>query len=299
MPLLLVAACAIAACETNPVSLSGTLGGGGGGSTGVGPTVSQQKELMLAVEDEIEATVTALTLSAPGVPPGFVAAGCPGAISNPADNDHDGIPNNGSFSFTNPPCAGPFRGDSLTVTGSLGIVDASNADSVSYSLTYNNLAWAVTDTGGRSYTAIRTGTRQRTAVRNSLKRDTTASLVNSSVTIIRVRPGMDTATVIAGESAVLTGGNVASDTIGVKQNPPVGSLTFGGTLTWSRDTEAWSLQMATPSALHYNPVCVLTPQRVDSGTVTLTGTVGGQAGVLTLKFTACARDPGYTWAKSP
>src|SRR5690606_9644727 len=42
-----------------------------GGVSGAGPTASQQFELRLAVEDEVESAIAALTVAAPGLPPSF------------------------------------------------------------------------------------------------------------------------------------------------------------------------------------------------------------------------------------
>jgi hypothetical protein len=38
---------------------------------------------------------------------------------------------------------------------------------------------------------------------------------------------------------------------------------------------------------------------VDSGTVTLTGTVNGVAGVLSVIWDGCGADPTTTWVRSP
>jgi hypothetical protein len=77
------------------------------------------------------------------------------------------------------------------------------------------------------------------------------------------------------------------------------TLTITGTLHWQRSTENWDLAIATPTPLAFNTTCTTTPQRIDAGVLTLTGTISGAAGVLSLTFTGCGVDPTRTWAASP
>jgi hypothetical protein len=285
LPVLLCLGAAVN-CETSGGSIILPPGGGGA------PTGSQRTELMLAIEDEVEAAITALTLTGQGMPPTFTPpAGCPTATAS-GDTDTDGIPDDQTLTFANPPCTlTPFRGAgaSFDITGELQIRDTTT-DTTSISLTYTDLAWTGTDPATtRTFTATRTGTRTRTGD------DSTATLT-SDLNIIRARPARANATI----DLVTTSRFVAdSDTVRIGQALPGGGLVITGTMQWRRSTENWSLTLDTPTPLHVEPTCITTPQMVDSGVVTLTGTVSGSAGVLTLIWEACGTDPTTSWTSTP
>lgn len=273
-------------CETSGGGIIVPPGGGGA------PSASQRTELMLAIEDEVEAVITALILPTQGMPPTFTPpGGCPTA-SVSADDDGDGIPDDRTLTFTNPPCTlTPFRGAgaSFDITGELQIRDTTT-DTTSISLTYTDLAWTGTDPATtRTFTATRTGTRTRTGD------DSTATL-SSNLEIVRARPGRANATI----DLVTTARFVAdSDTVRVGTALPGGGLVVTGTMQWRRSTENWSLTLDTPVPLHLEPTCITTPQMVDSGSVTLSGTVSGATGVLTLTWEGCGTDPTTRWTSTP
>jgi hypothetical protein len=286
---LLVAA-VIAACESEPDG--GFLGGGSGPGGSGAPSSSQRTELALAAEDELEATEAAMSLVAPGQPPGWRQTGCPSAGIS-LDTDGDTIPDDLTLTFSNPPCDSVgFRGGSFAVTGTLRIQDSTAADTFSYRLTSTNLAWAATDsTGGtRSFTATRNGTRSRTATDSSV-------LLNSTVTIVRQRPSRSDATITLTSQSEFFPDTVGTVFLG--RSLPIGSLNMSGTFHWKRSTEDWTLTIATPVPLVLDPTCTTTPQRLTSGKLTLSGVVAGTNGVLTLTFNGCGTDPTTSWASSP
>jgi hypothetical protein len=277
----------LAGCESGGGNIYG--GGGGGGGSGA-PTASQRYELMLASEDESESALAALTLAAPGVPPTFVAAGCP-SVSGTADSDGDGIPNDATLTFTNPPCAlTTFRGGTFGITGTIRIQDSTSADTTSYRMIITNLAWAAdTATAVRTFTATRNGTRTRTATDSSV-------VLKTSLTIVRQRPNRANTTIDLASVA-----EFVPDTAGTLHlgGPlPIGHLTLSGTAHWTRSTEDWTITLATPVALHLDPTCAA-PQRITSGQLTLTGTINGADGTLTLTWSACGKDPRATWTAAP
>lgn len=281
-PLLLAAL--LPACG----DLDGSFGSGG-------PTLSQQLELRLALEDEVESAASGLTLDSAGtaaLPGAFVAlAGCP-AVSSTADGDGDGIPNDATYTFSNPPCgvSGPAGGD-WAVTGQLRAQDPNGANNTAFNLTYTDLAWSFTDSaGGRTYTATRNGTRTRLGSSNA------ASLA-VDLTIERDRPNRATATVTVLTTVSFTAATPGS--LQVDEPLPDGSLTVAGSLRWERSTEDWSLAVATPVPLVYDADCTTTPYRIKTGQVTLTGTVAGQPGVLTLVWSACGSPPARSWTPTP
>lgn len=272
-------------CET-----SGGLIGGGVGAGGA-PTGNQRTELMLSMEDEAEALAAGFTLVGQGLPPGFTApVGCPTTTGTTADDDTDGILDADTLTFANPPCTfAPVRGGTFDVVGELAIRDTST-DTTTFNLGYTDLAWTGTDPAvTRTFTATRNGTRIRSGT------DSTATLA-SDLTISRQRPGRATATIDLVTTATFT---ADSDTVRIGDPLPGGGIVVTGTFQWQRSTENWALTVATPAPLHYEPTCTTTPQRVDSGTVTLSGTVSGVAGVLSIIWDGCGVDPTTTWVRSP
>lgn len=284
LPLLLCAG-VLVNCET---SGGGIIGGGGGGA----PSGSQRTELMLSMEDETEAITASLTLIGLGFPPGFTPpAGCPTATGGSAtDTDGDGIPNDRTFTYTSPPCTfAGVRGGTYDITGQRQIRDTTT-DTTSFNLTYTDLAWTGTDPAAtRTFTATRNGTRTRTGTDSSVT-------LATSLTIARQRPGRATATIDLLTTATFT---ADSDTVKIGLPLPGGAIVISGSLQWQRSTENWSLAVGTPVPLHFDPACTTTPQQVDSGTVTLTGTVSGAAGVLAIKWDGCGADPTATWTGTP
>ena len=255
------------------------------------PTASQQNELSSSVQDEVAASLAALTVSAPGTPAFFpVIAGCP-TTSGSADTDGDGIPDDAMLTFQNPPCtATGFRGGSLGVSGSLRIQDPSGGNSTAFNLTLTNLTWAFTDSVGTAvYTSIRNGTRARLG-------STSAAKITNAMTTQRQRPAIATATL----SLATVDSFVASapGTLLVGQPLPSGLFAVTGSLNWHRSTENWSLVVATTAALQYDATCLTTAQRIKAGQITLTGTVANVPGVLVITWSACGTDPARHWIAS-
>lgn len=252
------------------------------------PTANQQNELSSSLQDEVTGSLAALTISAPGTPAYFpTIANCP-TVSSTTDADADGIPNDATLTFQNPPCtASGFHGGSLAVTGSVRIQDPSGANSTAFDLTLTNLAWAFTDSAGRGvYTAVRNGTRTRIG-------STSAARVINDITIQRQRPPIATATL----TIQTTDSFIAATpgTLQVGQPLPSGFATITGAITWHRSTENWSLAVATTSPLQFDATCLTTPQRIVAGQLTLTGTVANVPGVLTVTWSGCGTDPARHW----
>lgn len=255
------------------------------------PTTSQQNELSSSMQDEVAASLAALTVGAPGTPAFFpVIAGCP-TTSGSADTDGDGIPDDATLTFQNPPCtATGFRGGSLGVTGSIQIQDPSGANGTAFNLTMTNLAWGFTDSlGAAVYTSIRDGTRTRLG-------STSAAKITNATTTQRQRPAISTATL-----TIATVDSFVANTPGtllVGQPLPSGLFAVKGSVTWHRSTENWNLVVATTVALQYDASCLTTAQRIKAGQITLTGTVANVPGVLTITWSACGTDPARQWIAS-
>lgn len=256
----------------------------------LGPTASQSLELTLALEDELESTAAALTVARPGSPPVWIAlAGCP-TVSGTVDTDADGILDNATLTFTAPPCEGVFRQGALQVSGLLDIVDPNFSSNQRFNLDYADLAWAYVDsTGDRDYTATRNGSRLRLG-----SADTAA--LTTVLTIVRQRPNRANATVSLGLTQVFTA--ATPGTLLVGQPAPSGSLRLSGTLGWDRSTEAWLLTVATPAPLVYDATCTATP-KIESGQLTLGGTINGERGVLRFIWSECGVEPVQIWTSVP
>jgi len=285
--LLVVALGAILACTGGS-----TLGGGvlGGGTTGA-PTGSQRTELALALEDELDALVAALTLAGPGAPPTFVIAGCP-AVSASSDSDGDGIPDDQTLTYTDPPCTlAGFRGGIFGVTGTVRVQDTTPSDTVSYNLTLTDLAWTATDPATfRTFTATRNGIRSRTETDSS-------GVLATTMNVVRQRPNRANTTIDFTSVTEFVPDTAGSLRLG--QRLPNGKLTVAGSMHWVRSTEDWTITVTTPVPLTFDPICVGTPQLIRSGILALEGTINGASGTLRLIFAACGADPILTWTEAP
>ena len=268
--LLLVAACG---------DVSGTI-------NTPGPTASQALELSLAVTDEAESAVAAATVARVGSPPGWtLPAGCP-TLTGTTDLDGDGIPDNGTYTFTAPPCLGAFRGGSVALTGAIDIIDPNTINNFGFNLTYANLTWTYADSSGPlSYSAVRNGTRLRLGSSDEVTTTT-------ALTIVRSRPGRADATVNWNGGSTFTA--AVPGTISLGQPAPDGTLSLSGNLRWRRSTEDWLVAVATPTPLVYDKDCTATP-RLKGGTLTLTGTIAGQSGTLQFTWSQCGIRPVATW----
>ena len=280
--IFLAAAAAVAGCTAS-------VGESGGG--GAIPAVNRYTELANSLEDAAESELPTLTLTTPGLPPSFPAtAGCP-LVSNVTDADGDGILDNATYTFTNPPCTAAFGGGTWAVTGLVEVQDSSLTGADGYTVTLTDLALQFTDTGGTlSYTATRNGRRSRGGS------DSTATLAVTD-TVKRARPQI-TAVATLAKDLVWNFTATTAGAITVDQPLPSGTVTVDGTLHWRRSTENWTLAVATVTPLVYDATCTTTPRRIKSGTVTMTGEIGGVAGFLTITWNGCGNLPTRVWTPS-
>jgi hypothetical protein len=282
--LLLTAGSVVLGCTAS-------LSDGGGGTPD--PTTNRYTQLTLSLEDEAELSLPNLTVLTPGLPPSYPApANCP-ALSNLADGDGDGIFDDATFSYTNPPCVvSGFNGGTLTVTGTVRLQDSTASDAFSYRLTMTNLAWQFTDaTGSLSYTATRNGTRSRSV-------DSTGVTLVVHDTTKRQLPQITAIATIA-KSLTWTFLPSPGSTVTVNQPLPDGTVTVAGTWHWTRSTENYDLTVETPTPLVYDATCTTTPQRIKSGQVTMSGTIGGVNGVLLIQWSACGTAPTRSFTPTP
>jgi len=75
---------------------------------------------------------------------------------------------------------------------------------------------------------------------------------------------------------------------------PSGTLSVGGTATWTRDANTYSLTVSTDPVLHYNASCTVRP-KFDAGTFHATVTRNGTTSNVTIVFSGCGQ---YTVTRS-
>src|SRR6266705_1540117 len=75
---------------------------------------------------------------------------------------------------------------------------------------------------------------------------------------------------------------------------PSGTLSVGGTDTWTRDANTYSLTVSTDPVLHYNASCTVRP-KFDAGTFHATVTRNGTTSNVTIVFSGCGQ---YTVTRS-
>jgi len=267
-------------------------GGGGGGGGGNTPPTNRFTELANSLEDAAESEIATLTIGTPGAPLSFPAiAGCP-SVSNTADADGDGIPDDATFSYTNPPCSvSGFFGGTLVVTGAVRVQDSSQATDTAYALTVTNLTWQFTDTAGvLSYTAVRNGKRSRAGNNDAV----TLAVTD---TVKRTRPQITAIATIAKDLVWTFVADNPGD-IEVGQPLPDGTVTVAGSWHWKRSTEDWNLTLATPIPLVYDATCTTTAQRFTAGRVTMTGSIANVPGTLVIDWSQCGKLPTRTFVAS-
>jgi len=274
---------------------SASLSDGGGNPS---PTTNRYTQLSLSLEDEVESSLPSLTVITPGLPPGVTPpgvtppAGCP-AVSNRADGDGDGIVDDATFTYTNPPCQFTgFSGGTLAVTGVVRVRDTTAGDSTSYTLTFTGLTWQFTDPSGQlSYTSVRNGRRTR-----SVSADTVTLVISD--TTERQLPQITAIATIA-KSLNWSFTPAPGSTVKVNQPLPSGSISVDGTWHWTRSSEDYNLAVATLTPLSYDASCTTTPRRIKAGQITLTGTIGGVNGTLLVQWSACGTSPTRTFTPAP
>jgi len=271
-----------------------------GGGTG-GLTTGQAIEIGTAAQSEIESEMSGITAGEAGAPVGFsyrsatgfsgpnglAIAGCP-TVSSTTDADADGIPDDATFSFTNPPCSVTgWRGGTFALTGDVRILDTNQGNGFDFTATFTDFMWEFTGPGGvNSWSATRNGTRARTGTTNA------ASLTVDMLIEWR-RPARAMASLHKTGTVLFTADTPGS--LHANQPLPDGTFDITGTLTWQRASEDYSFAITTPVPLHYDASCTLTPQRIDSGELHADGTVNGVTGTLIVTWTACGTEPTVQW----
>ena len=276
---LALALSAVAAAACNAGSL--TTPGAGNELTGdVGATI----------RDEVETTVSALTLSTSLTPIGTTrtpASSDPCVVSStPADADGDGVPDDATYVFTAPPCQfDGWRGGTLDLVGTLRLQDpAPTSAGFGYDATLTVLRSRYTNAAKDAiYDVERSGTR-------TLSGSVAGLLLTSDLQLMRTFVGKPDANIIEQWTV-----NYAPATP-LQINGPVnsGTLDISGTLNWSRGDEQLSLVITTPTPLEYEASCTDTVQRIRNGELHAAGDFGdNMVGFVRVRWNGCGQDPTF------
>jgi hypothetical protein len=244
-------------------------------------------DISATIRDEVEATVSALTLSTSLTPIGTTrtpASPDPCVVSStPADSDGDGVPNDASYLFTAPPCQFEgWRGGTIDLVGQLRVQDPlATSAGFGYDATLTVVRTRYTNAAKDAiYDVERNGTR-------TLSGSVAALLLTSDLQLKRTFAGKPDANVDQQWTV-----NYAAATA-LQINGPVnsGTLDISGTMNWSRGNEELALVVTTPTPLEYDASCTDTVQRIKNGELHAAGDFGDMVGFVRMRWTGCAREP--------
>ena len=198
--------------------------------------------------------------------------------ASPGDADSDGVPDSVRIDFTGCVLAFPLETD--TVRGTIDVLDPTKlvADHAVERISAGLTRVRVYTVSGKFTSETRTGTR-------ITRRD--ASTIENTETNFRTdyvfRNG-GTATHVKSWMATFTADIAGS--IQPEQPLPSGNWSVGGTSSWTRGPNTYSLTVTTSPPLHYNATCTVAP-RFDSGMLTAVVVRGGRTTNVSIQFTAC------------
>jgi hypothetical protein len=249
-----------------------------------------------ALRDEVEASVSAFTMSSALTPVGTIQATSEASLlatacvspSSGTDTDGDGVPDDANFVFTAPPCRFTgWRGGTLEVVGQLRVRDpvpATAGFGYEATLTLLRTRFNAAD-GSDLYDVTRNGTRSLSGSVNGL-------LLTSDLQIIRT--GNPDAAIDKQWAVSYT----PATSLQINAALPSGGLDIAGTVSWSRGTENLELTVTTSTPLHYNADCTDTVQRIDGGELRATGTFDDHDGYIRVRWTDCGREPQLSFVST-
>jgi hypothetical protein len=272
---LVLSAVAAAACNAGSL----TTPGAGNELTG---------DIGATIRDEVEATLSALTLSTSLTPIGTSrtpASSAPCVVSStPADNDGDGVPDDATYVFTAPPCQFEgWRGGTLDLVGQLRLQDPAPTDAgFGYDATLTVLRTRYTNAAKDAiYDVERNGTR-------TLSGSVAGLLLTSDLQLMRTFVGKPDANIVE----QWTVNYVPATPLQINGPVNSGTLDISGTLNWSRGDEQLSLVITTPTPLEYEASCTDTVQRIRNGELHVAGDFGdNMVGFVRVRWNGCGQDP--------
>lgn len=260
-----------------------------------GPADELTTDIGATARDEVEAAVNAFTLGTALAPVGTTQAASRASLlaapcvtpSSIADSDGDGIPDDATYILTAPPCRFTgWRGGTLDIVGQLRIQDpAPDNAGFGYDATITGLRSRFTSADAKTiYDVTRNGTR-------TLSGSVAGLLLTADLQIIRTFTGTPDAAIDEQWAVNYT----PAGPLQINGALPSGALDIAGTVDWTRGTEHLALTITTPTPLHYNADCSDTVQRIDSGELHADGTFDGRDGFVQVRWTACGRDPSFSF----
>ena len=265
-----------------------------------GPHDEQTADIGQTARDEVESAVNALAMTTLLSPVGttqateataeaaLFAAGCVNP-SSPTDSDGDGVPDDASYIFTAPPCRFTgWRGGTLDIVGTLRVQDPAPSNAgFGHDVTLTSLRTRFTSADAKTiYDVTRNGTR-------SVSGSVAGLLLTAELQVVRTFTGEPDAAI----DKQWTVNYTPAGSLQINAPLPSGSLDIAGTADWTRGTEHYQLTVTTPTPLHYTADCTDTVQRIDSGEMHLAGTIEGDDGYVRVRWTACDREPSYSFEK--
>jgi hypothetical protein len=248
---------------------------------------SMAEQVAFDAEDEISgATMTAaagtavaasLTASAPVGPSQCTPTKSP---ASPGDADGDGVPDSVRLDFTG--CVFSFPLETDTIRGTIDVLDptARVADHAVERIFTDLARVRVYTISGKFTSETRNGTRitnhDATTLSNTETNFRTDYVFRNGGTATHVK------TWASGFTADVAG------SIQPDQPLPSGTWNIGGTSSWTRGTNSYSLTATTNPPLHYNASCTAAP-RFDAGTLTLAVVRNAHSATITLQFIACGQ----------
>src|SRR5437773_2462685 len=220
-------------------------------------------------------------------PPATSSASCmpTRTPSPPTNSDGDPVPDSVRIDFTG--CT--FTGDAHTVTlsGSIDIVDPTPAiTDRAFRTRSNAFTRTVTNAAtGTTRSVVENGVRSVVPTADQVQLAdtmTTEYTFASGTTASHVRKWL--ATFTADQAGSIRGGS----------RLPSGDWTIAGSSAYTSGTNSYSLSVTTSDPLHYNTICSVEP-RFDSGRLTVQVTNGTTSTTVTITFTGCGQ---YSVSKS-
>jgi hypothetical protein len=227
----------------------------------------------------------AASLAAPGVA-GLTQCTPTRTPASPGDADGDGVPDSVRIDFTGCVLSFPFETD--TLRGTVDVLDptASVPDHAVERIFTGLARVRVYTISGKFTSETRNGTRLTS-------RDaTTLTHTETNFRTDYVFRNGGTATHVKTWTSRFTAdvpGSIQTD-----QPLPSGSWSIGGTSSWTRGANTYSLTATTSPPLHYNATCTTAP-RFDAGTLTVAVARNARNATVTIQFTACGQ---YTVTRS-
>lgn len=246
-------------------------------------------DIGLTIRDEVEATISALSLSSSLTPIGTSrtpASTDPCVVSStPLDTDGDGVPDDATYLFTAPPCQfDGWRSGTVELVGQLRMQDpAPTGAGFGYDATLADLRARYTNAAKDAiYDVERNGTR-------TLSGSVASLLLTSDLRLKRNFAGK----VDANVDQQWTVSYNPSPSLQINGPVNSGTLDISGTMNWSRGNEQVALVVTTPTPLEYDASCTDTVQRIKNGELRAAGDFGDMVGFVRVRWSGCGQEPTF------